>query len=190
MSSSSNLVNHVAVLVPSVEKAATAFEPLGFQIGPVEEWESEGTREIYVGDSATQSSLLLLMEPLKAGAYRRAMEKRGPGLHHLAIDVLDLASFVDGLTGTGWYLHPRSLHTVKKTQTAYLARPGMPMLIEVQQRTEIKKEPSLIEQIEIPLGGREFEMLKALGLHQVTPSKSGESWLHFANDRVSFKDLY
>lgn len=41
---------------------------------------------------------------MKEGAYTRAMKKRGPGLHHIAVDVLNLESFVDDLSGSGWLL--------------------------------------------------------------------------------------
>ncbi len=80
------ILNHVALLVPSVVRAAEALRGYGFSIGEVEEWEGELTREIYVGYGAKAS--LLLMEPAgETGSYRRALEKRGPGLHHLAVDV-------------------------------------------------------------------------------------------------------
>lgn len=84
------VLNHVALLVPSVQKASAFLTPLGFMINAAAEWEGEGTLEIYVGDLKNQMANLLLMEPVKEGAYTRAMKKRGPGLHHLAIDVLDV----------------------------------------------------------------------------------------------------
>lgn len=77
--------NHVAILVPSVKKAAIYLGQFGFQIGEEEQFDGEGTREIYVESGLGNS--LLLMEPLGHGPYRRAMVKRGPGLHHIAIDV-------------------------------------------------------------------------------------------------------
>lgn len=83
------ILNHVAILVRSVDSAATFLSSYGFHTGPKETWDGEGTAEIYVG-CEDQTAKLLLMEPVKQGAYTRAMEKRGPGLHHIAIDVMNL----------------------------------------------------------------------------------------------------
>src|ERR1019366_4758502 len=96
--------NHIAFLVPSVRATAESNELKAFPIGPAEKWEGEGTLEIYVGPEASVGRLLL-REPVADGAYRRAMNKRGTGLHHIAIDVLDLEAFVSYLSGTGWLLH-------------------------------------------------------------------------------------
>lgn len=57
-----------------------------FQMGPEEKWEGEGTLEIYI--EREKGNSLLLMEPIRAGAYQHALEKRGPGLHHLAINLM------------------------------------------------------------------------------------------------------
>lgn len=83
--------SHVAILVPSVSRAAEYLKKFDFQIGPEEIWDGEGTKEIYI-EREKQNSLLL-MEPIKAGAYQKALEKRGAGLHHLAIDVLEDRNF-------------------------------------------------------------------------------------------------
>jgi methylmalonyl-CoA/ethylmalonyl-CoA epimerase len=160
-------VNHIAFLVPSVQKAADYLEKFNFIIGPAEEWEGEGTLEIYIGDKARMSSLLLLMEPVKDGAYARAIKKRGPGLHHIAVDVSDLDSYIDNLSGSGWLLHPKSLKTVKASRTAWLARPGIPTLIEVQERENLDEKPPFIDEIGIPhLSQKQLEMFSILGLKE------------------------
>lgn len=185
-------VNHVALLVPSVKKAAAVLTREGFPVGPAERWEGEGTLEIYVGkrevekretgergtidraraDGGTsfaeapsaQSALLLLMEPVAPGAYRRALDKRGPGLHHIAIDVPSAEAFLAGAPG-GWLLHPRSLETYRRTKTVYLGRPGMPTLIEVQEREPTGGAP-FVERVSLPLAGagEEIARFESLGL--------------------------
>lgn len=183
------LINHIALLVPSVEKAADYLQPFGFKIGPAEQWEGEGTLEIYVGDTKSERATLLLMEPVKEGAYTRAMKKRGPGLHHIAIDVLNLDSYIDGLSSSGWLLHPRSLHTMKETRTAYLARPGMPTLIELQERPELKEFPYFIEGLSIPnLSEKSQNMFKALGLNCVATDCS-ELKMQIRGKQIYFGDL-
>lgn len=159
------LPNHVAVLVPSVRKAADFLAGFGFEIGKEEVWEGEGTREIYVEREKANS--LLLMEPIKPGAYQRALDKRGPGLHHLAIDVLNIESFVESLAGSGWLLHPTSIQTMKKSQTAYLARPGFPALIEVQQRKELTPRPLFVTGISMPADPKLETLLRPVGLETI-----------------------
>ena len=182
--------NHVAVLVPSVRKAADYLRQYGFHIGPEEEWEGEGTCEIYVEREKANS--LLLMQPIKAGAYQRALEKRGPGLHHLAIDVLDLEGCLTSLTGSGWLLHPVSIQTMKKTRTAYLARPGFPALIEVQERKELQNKKKLfVEQIKMPIVDKTLSRLIGhIGLsHIIVQHTKDEFLLTLDRKLVTMKEL-
>lgn len=37
------IINHIALLVPSVEKAADHLRPFDFKIGHAEQWEEKGT---------------------------------------------------------------------------------------------------------------------------------------------------
>jgi len=181
------LPSHVAILVPSVRKAGDYLRQFDFQIGKEEEWDGEGTREIYVGREMGNS--LLLMEPIKPGAYQRALEKRGPGLHHLAIDVLNLESYLESLAGSGWLLHPMTIKTMKQSQTAYLARPGFPALIEVQERKELKDQPLFVDSISLKLDPSSNGLLKHIGLDSVVTASSSTE-LSLAGRVVSMKDLF
>ncbi len=164
--------SHLAVLVPSVEKAASVLREHGFKTGPAEVFEEEGTLEIYVGDYETQSALLLLMEPVRENSsYGRALKKRGPGIHHIAIDVLNIEEYVKNLSGSGWFLHMNSLHTLKHMNTVYLARPLMPTMIEVQQREKISKLPSLVNEVVLPLDEAQGKVMNAVGVHAVRAGK-------------------
>jgi len=178
--------SHVALLLPSVEKAAAHLRSLGFETGAPEVWEGEGTKEIYVGKG--HSNALLLMEPWRAGSYRNALEKRGPGLHHLAIDVAELETFLSSLTGSGWLLHLNSVATISKTRTAYLARPGFPGLIEVQEKNLEPTGPAFVTGIELPLSANSEKLLAPLAL--VGTVKNGtELKLRLGSRSVSLKDL-
>lgn len=179
--------SHVAILVPSVRKAAVHLQQFDFQIGPEEIWDGEGTKEIYVEREKNNS--LLLMEAVKPGAYRRALEKRGPGLHHLAIDVLNLESYIESLAGSGWLLHPMSVKTMKQSQTAYLARPGFPGLIEVHQCNELIERPLFVEGISLKMDPALGGLLKQVGLSSIVkPSFSLE--LSLVGHIVPLKDLF
>lgn len=180
--------NHVAVLVPSVRKAADFLRQFDFQIGKEEVWDGEGTREIYI--EKDKSNSLLLMEPIKSGAYQRAMDKRGPGLHHLAIDVLNLENYIESLAGSGWLLHPMSIKTMKHSQTAYLARPGFPALIEVQERKELAERPLFVDGISLKLDASLKGLLRHVGLASIVKQSSSATELSLADRVVQLKDLF
>lgn len=176
-------ISHIAFLVKSVEQAASVPELTPFFKGPAETWEGEGTLEIYVGPPGA-TARLLLMEAVKDGAYRRALQKRGPGLHHIAIDVLDLENFVADLSGSGWLLHPQSLRTIKKSKTAYLARPGIPTLIEVQEREQFPEGLQFIETVELPWPNEAMRTVNCLQVRDLQQSFDGEMWLKIGAHRV------
>lgn len=185
-----SVLNHIALLVPNAVKSAEYLRQFDFKIGPVEKWDSGGTLEIYVGDLKSEMANLLLMEPTKEGAYTRAMAKRGTGLHHVGIDVLDLETYIDGLSGSGWLLHPKSLKTIKQTQTAWLARPDMPTLIEVQQCDTLKDSPLFISNLMIPsLSAFNLKMFNSLGLNQIQSSTTNDFVLTAHGKEILFKDL-
>jgi hypothetical protein len=179
---------HVAVLVPSVLKAANYLAKFGFQIGKEAEWDGEGTKEIYI--ERDRANALLLMEPIKPGAYQRAMFKRGPGLHHLAIDVLNLESYLESLVGSGWLLHPRSIRTIKQSQTAYLARPGFPALIEVQERNELNLRPLFVDEVSIPLTVAILKLAKYVGLEEIVKSNPEKTKLSLSGQVIILEDLF
>jgi hypothetical protein len=178
--------SHVAVLVPSVLKAADYLRQFDFQIGKEEKWDGEGTLEIYIEKDKANS--LLLMEPIKPGAYQRALDKRGPGLHHLAIDVLNLESYIESLAGSGWLLHPMSIKTMKQSQTAYLARPGFPGLVEVQQRDELKERALFVDKVSILLEEKLLGLVASIGLSEIL-GQSKETSFSLGGQTVRMKDL-
>lgn len=154
--------NHVAVLVPSVRRAAEFLRQFPCQIGKEEEFEHEGTREVYV--NAGQANALLLMEAIAPGPYLRAFEKRGPGFHHFAVDVLNLESYLDSVVTAGWLLHPISRQTVAKTRSAYLSRPGFPGLIEVKERRQFNEGPLFVSGVSLKMEAGHVGLLKPVGL--------------------------
>ncbi len=181
--------NHVALLVPSVRKAADFLRRFEFQIGPEEEFDGEGTREIYV--EFGRSNALLLLEPFKPGAYQRAMEKRGPGLHHLAIDVSNLDQFLASLPEGGWSLHQISSKTIEKTRTAWLYRRGFPSLIEVHEREKLNSAPLFVNKLTLPIEGKATnELTGAVGLDKIIELGAQEVGFIFEGKyRVSMADL-
>src|SRR5688572_10707086 len=134
-------LTHVAFLVRSLADSARTIESHRLKPNPFEEFEHEGTSECYFGPD-DQSARLLMVEAILDGPYRRALLKRGPGLHHLGVDVVDLEAYAEQLASAGWLLHPKSLTTIAKQRTAYFARPQTPFLVEAREtRTAGDRKP-------------------------------------------------
>lgn len=151
--SSSVFIDHIAFLVRSVDDALAEYSVLELKRQPIQTFANEGTRECYLGDAQT-SGRLLLIEPIANGPYMKALAKRGSGLHHVALAVVDLDAFVaDVVDGSGWLVHPRSFETRRASNTVWLCRPGVGAMIEcVQVDDEPGTESGLgsgIEQLSI-----------------------------------------
>ena len=179
--------SHVAIIVPSVKKAADYLKTFGCTIGSEDVFEAEGTKEIYV--EYGQTNALLLVEPIKAGPYQRALEKRGPGLHHLAIDVLNLDAYLVSLAGSGWFIHPVSIRTIKQYQTAWLARPGFPGLIEVHEKDTLNDAPMFVSGLTLRMDSAPTTLLKAVGLNAIVKPGAKEE-LFFSRQCVTLSDLW
>ena len=128
-----SVLNHVAILVESIESTLGIKNFSSDLIEEIEEFPSVGTRELYLGKS-NQMGRLLLMQAAGDGPYKSALKKRGTGLHHIALDVLNIDEYLGSLSGSGWLLHPESINFYKSNKQIYLSRPGVPVLMEIQER--------------------------------------------------------
>ncbi|MCB0421303.1 MAG: hypothetical protein KDD61_09915 [Bdellovibrionales bacterium] len=146
-----SVLNHIAILVESIESVVGKIQVPKSHLGVLEEFPSEGTKEMYIGGS-NQMGRLLLMQAIGDGPYKRAMEKRGPGIHHIALDVLSIDSFVSNLSGSGWLLHPKSLEFYSNHRSVFLCRQNVPVLIEVQERKKLEEDNFFISELELPFG--------------------------------------
>jgi methylmalonyl-CoA epimerase len=89
-------LDHVAVAVASLEEAASTFELItGESPSPVETLESQGVRVTFLGS-------VELLEPLgPETTVGRFLERRGPGLHHMAYRVQNLSQALQRLKAEG-----------------------------------------------------------------------------------------
>jgi len=100
-------LDHVAIAVASIATALPTFESLiGATGSAIEPVPAQGVAVAFVGEGAGK---LELLEPLSAeSGVARFLEKRGPGLHHLAYRVADLAGTLDRLAAAGVQLIDRA----------------------------------------------------------------------------------
>jgi methylmalonyl-CoA/ethylmalonyl-CoA epimerase len=89
-------IHHIGIAVESIDAAAPLYELLsGERCSPVEEIGPQGVRVAFVGQ-------VELLEPTgPETTVARFLAKRGPGLHHIAYHVQDLAGELARLASQG-----------------------------------------------------------------------------------------
>lgn len=92
-------IDHLGIAVKSLDKAKQFYETLGMKVMPEETVRAEKVRLAMV---PMEGSRIELLEPTEADSpIGRFLEKRGEGLHHVALHVNDIAATVDRLKAAG-----------------------------------------------------------------------------------------
>ena len=92
-------LHHVGVAVPELAEAAERYRALGYRIVAEETLPDQGVRAAMLQSGASRVELL---EPLgPETTVGRFLQKRGPGLHHLAFATPDLARTLAELAAAG-----------------------------------------------------------------------------------------
>jgi len=120
-------IDHIAIAVNDVEASARVYkEALGVDHVEFETVESEGVR---VAIMKLENGRIELMEPTRDDSpIRKFLEKKGQGLHHMALQTDDIEGEVSRMEGCGirflgkvrpgsegtkvTFIHPRSLEGV------------------------------------------------------------------------------
>lgn len=91
-------IDHVAYLVPNIDEALASFAALGI---------TPGAREV-VASQKTEACLLPiadgnieLIAPAGNESLQRFLDKRGPGLHHVALEVANIEAAIAELEANG-----------------------------------------------------------------------------------------
>lgn len=121
-------IDHLAIAVENIDAALTFFrDALGLEVTDTDVEEGQGVVVAFLplGDSELE-----LIEPVEPDSgVARFLERRGPGMHHVCLEVEDLDAALDRLrthgvrlideqpyTGTGGrriaFLHPKAAHGV------------------------------------------------------------------------------
>lgn len=92
-------IDHLGIAVKSLAKAKEFYQALGMQVMPEETVAAEKVRLAMI---PVDGSRIELLEPTDADSpIARFLEKRGEGLHHVALHVNDLAGTVERLKASG-----------------------------------------------------------------------------------------
>lgn len=92
-------IDHIGVAVPDLEKAAAIFKILGLHAHEPEEVSDQKvfTQSFQVGDSEIE----LLKPTADDSPIAKYLEKKGAGIHHVAIRVKDIESEIELLKAKG-----------------------------------------------------------------------------------------
>ncbi len=93
-------INHIAIAVSDLDEAQRFWvEALGLPLAHVEDVPAEGVRVAFIpaGPSAIE-----LVQPVASGSgIASYMQKRGPGMHHLCLEVPDIEAAMQRLQQYG-----------------------------------------------------------------------------------------
>ena len=92
-------IDHLGIAVKSLAEAKQFYERLGLEVMPEETIEAEKVRVAMV--PIGESRIELLEPTVPDSTIAKFLEKRGQGLHHVALHVTNLANTVERLKASG-----------------------------------------------------------------------------------------
>jgi methylmalonyl-CoA/ethylmalonyl-CoA epimerase len=121
-------INHIALAVTDIQDALGFWqEALGLELGGIEEVPQENSKVAFLplGDSEIE----LVQPTTQDSGLARYLDKRGPGMHHICLEVEDIQGMMDRLAAKGVrlinespqqrpdgtryaFIHPESTHGV------------------------------------------------------------------------------
>jgi methylmalonyl-CoA/ethylmalonyl-CoA epimerase len=89
-------IDHLAIAVNDIQAALTFWkDALGLELEQIEEVESQAVK---IAVLPLQDSEIELIEPITGDSgVKRYLEKRGPGLHHVCLEVDDIQAMLERL---------------------------------------------------------------------------------------------
>ena len=124
-------INHIGIAVNSIEDALKLYtDALGLKVEDIEIMEAQKVRTAIIPVGESKIELLESTDP--EGVIAKYIEKRGEGLHHLALEVSDIQQALDTLREKGIQLiDERPRRGVKGTRIAFLHPKQTKVLIEL-----------------------------------------------------------
>jgi len=174
-------LDHIAILTRCLSKLEASL-PVELGRLEVDTFPGEGTKEQYIDLASSGRPSLLLIESIGDGPYRRALQKRGAGLHHFGFVTDSMNDAVDYFSKQGLLLHPISLKTLDQG-VVWMCRPGIPFLVEIAEVEESEAIVSSPVSMAIPgLQEKNIDWLPDLSL-----SLSDDTSICISIDTVSFR---
>jgi len=129
-------INHIGIAVNSIEDAMKLYtEVLGLEVKGIEIVEEQKAKTVIIPVGDTKIELIESTSP--DGAIAKHIEKRGEGLHHIALEVSDIQSALEELKEKGVLLVDEQPRTgVENSKIAFLHPKGTKALIEIVEPRE------------------------------------------------------
>ena len=129
-------IDHLGVAVRDIQQARLFYELLGMTVGPEEIVEHEQVRTVMISGGESRMELL---EPLSdESVIGRFLDRRGEGLHHLALHVDDIADIFSEMKASGMRLVSDELNIGAGGQLYFFVHPSSTggVLIEICQSAD------------------------------------------------------
>ena len=135
-------IDHLGIAVESIAAARGFYEALGLNVAQAETVEHEQVRTamIPVGESRIE-----LLEPLRDDSViGRFLQKRGSGLHHIALHVDDIAATMASLKADGARLISENVQVGAGGHLYFFVHPSSAggVLLEICQDPNQHREPA------------------------------------------------
>ena len=99
-------INHLGIAVENLEQAAQVYEAMGLHVDKVIEVPEQNVRVAFI--PIGESTIELVQPTSEDSTVAAYLEKRGEGLHHLALQVEDITTALSELEGQGMRLIDRT----------------------------------------------------------------------------------
>ncbi len=94
-------IDHVAIAVKNLEEGVKIWKDMGFEV----EYENVDEQGVRVGIIHLGNARIEVLEPIKDNSpINKFLEKRGEGLHHLAVEVENIEKSLKALKEMGYRL--------------------------------------------------------------------------------------
>ena len=129
-------INHIGIAVNCIEEAVKLYtDVLGLKLKDIEVVEEQKVRTAIIPVGESKIELIESTDP--EGVIAKYIEKKGEGMHHLALEVNDIQEALETLEKKGIHLidhKPRK--GVEGTSIAFLHPKGTKVLIELVETVE------------------------------------------------------
>ena len=129
-------INHIGIAVSSIEEAVKLYtDVLGLELKGVEVVADQKVKTAIIPVGESKIELLESTDP--DGVIAKYIERRGEGIHHLALEVSNLQDALDTLAKQGVALiDEKPRNGVEDTKIAFLHPKGTKVLIELVESGE------------------------------------------------------
>jgi len=130
-------IDHLGIAVRDLDKARMFYELLGMQVGPSETVPHEQVRVAMI--QAGESRIELLEPTDEDSVVGRFLDRRGEGLHHVALQVDDIADVFAEMKAAGMRLVSDELNIGAGGQLYFFVHPSSTggVLMEICQSAEV-----------------------------------------------------